>query len=249
MAIGQGICTNCGSLIMLEDREELCECLFCNCVFPSAEALELAKNSEGHVFPNEPQEKQEGTRKLTVTPVFQDPVPAAVAREAKKKAVVKETVVEYEISPDDVKPPKKTIQMIVLGTVIFIAIIAAIAIPRFISRNNYRTAIIDEIETVFEPFEVDTEKVSGYYVGFFINGQKNADISVVTQEEITEEQVLTTFENYADLRAKAYGVDENDFSSKYAPLSMRIYSASGVYSMQAKSAEELHSGNVRRVNQ
>ena len=249
MAVGQGICTNCGSLIMLEDREELCECLFCNCVFPSADALALAKDSEGHVFPNEPQEKQEGTRKLTVTPVFQDPVPAAVAREEKKKAIVKEAVVEYEISPDDVKPPKKTVQIIVLCTIVFFAIVAVITIPRYLTRNNHRTEITNEIATVFTEFKVDTEKdEKGYYVGFLINGQKNTDISVVTQDKIDETAALATFKNYASLRAKAYEIDESDFSSMYAPLSMRIYSSSGVYSIQVNSADDLQPENVVKLN-
>ena len=65
---------------MLNDREELCECLFCDCVFPSAEAIEIAKNPSAYTYPNEPQEKRDGVRRFNVTPVYPDPVPAAVKR-------------------------------------------------------------------------------------------------------------------------------------------------------------------------
>ena len=41
MATKQGMCKNCGSLVMFDDRDELCECVFCNCVFPSAEAAKI----------------------------------------------------------------------------------------------------------------------------------------------------------------------------------------------------------------
>ena len=38
MATKQGMCRNCGSLVVFDDRDDTCECVFCHCVFPSAEA-------------------------------------------------------------------------------------------------------------------------------------------------------------------------------------------------------------------
>ena len=247
MAIGQGICTNCGSLIMLEDREELCECLFCNCVFPTAEALLLAENAEGHEFLNEPQEKMENSRRLTVTPVFHDPVPAAVAREDKKKAIEKEAVVEYEVSPDDVKPPKKVVKFILMSAAAFLGLLVLISVPLFLTRNNHRNEITNHIQDVFTEFEVDTEKADGYYTGFFIDGQQNTNLSVSTDDEIDEDAVYATFENYALLRAREYGVDESNFAACYKPVSLRVYTSSGIYSIQADSPEQLSSEFVKKV--
>ena len=180
-----------------------------------------------------------------------------MAREEKKKAIVKEAVVEYEISPDDVKPPKKTLQIIALCTIAFFAITAVITVPRYLTRNNYRTNIINEIAEVFTEFKVDTDTVfedhaeaesDGYYVGFFINGQSNAEISVVTQEKIDEAAVLKTFENYAALRAKVYEIDETDFSSMYKSLSMRVYSSSAIYTIEVDSPDDLRPENVVKIS-
>ena len=53
MATKQGMCRNCGSLVMFDDRDDLCECVFCNCVFPSEEAAAILANPEGYEFKNE----------------------------------------------------------------------------------------------------------------------------------------------------------------------------------------------------
>ena len=57
---------------MFDDRDELCECVFCNCVFPSAEAAEILANPEGREFKNETFEKQEGSKHYYSTPVMPD---------------------------------------------------------------------------------------------------------------------------------------------------------------------------------
>ena len=58
MATTQGMCTNCGSLVIFDDRDENCECVFCHCVFPAAEAVELLANPAGHEFKNEKFDKR-----------------------------------------------------------------------------------------------------------------------------------------------------------------------------------------------
>jgi threonyl-tRNA synthetase len=38
------MCRNCGSLVVFDDRDDTCECVFCHCVFPSEEAVKLLED-------------------------------------------------------------------------------------------------------------------------------------------------------------------------------------------------------------
>ena len=50
MATKQGMCKNCGSLIIFADRSENCECIFCHCIFPGAEAVKILENPDDYTF-------------------------------------------------------------------------------------------------------------------------------------------------------------------------------------------------------
>ena len=82
MATKQGMCRNCGSLVVFDDRDDTCECVFCHCVFPSEEAVALLANPEGHEFKNEKFEAKEGGKHYYSNPVMPDQVQKAVARDA-----------------------------------------------------------------------------------------------------------------------------------------------------------------------
>ena len=81
MATKQGMCRNCGSLVVFDDRDDMCECIFCNCVFPAEEAIALLENHEGHEFKNEKFEAKEGGKHYYSNPVMPDTVQKAVQRE------------------------------------------------------------------------------------------------------------------------------------------------------------------------
>lgn len=247
MAIVEGLCKNCGSLIMLEQRETLCECLFCNCVFPASEAIDLAADSTGHVFPNEPYEKREDTKKYTVTPVYVDPIPAAVKRAEQSAAIEKKEVVEYEVTPEDVEFPKKTLWLILSFTAVFIAAVLAIAIPMYMFRTSHREALAEKMDTVFEGFTVDTKKQDGYYTGFYLHGQKNTQLSVVTEDAVNPELVYAAFENYALCRAEEYGLDKDDFRSVYAPLSLYVYGKGESYFVEVSDEKDLAVTSVQKL--
>ena len=126
MATKQGICKNCGSLLVVDTNDELCECVFCDCVFPSAEAIDIFNNPDGVEFPNLPQPKRDAkTTRHMVTPVFDDVVEKAVKVD---KAQNKETKVEklYEVSPDDVVTPKKVKTVVYIVTAVCIIIVLGI---------------------------------------------------------------------------------------------------------------------------
>jgi len=247
MAIAEGMCKNCGSLIMLEDREDICECLFCNCVLSVNEAMAIARNPKDREFPNEPMEKRTDIKRHSVTPVFQDPIPAAVSRAEKTTAAQKPEVVEYEVSPDDVKMPKKTLAVILAISAAFIVLVLAISIPLSVMRSSHREALSEKMPEVFTEFKVDTRNPEGYYVGFYMNGQNNTELSVVTEEKIDEEAVLITFQNYALLRAAEYGIDETDFGACYAPLSLNVYGDGAAFTISVESEGDLTIDSVKAL--
>ncbi|MEI8200998.1 MAG: hypothetical protein WCG21_13135 [Eubacteriales bacterium] len=245
MASKQGICKNCGSLIMLNDREELCECLFCDCVFPSAEAIEIAKNPGAYTFPHEKMEKHEGVKKYNVTPVYPDPIPAAVKR-AEATAPLKVEKNPYEVSPDDIKAPRKTLWTIVGITLAIIVIVVGITFPLYRDRMDHRNAISSSISDVFSEFTVDTTKADGYYSGFSLVGQTNGDLAVTTKDAVTNNDVLLTFEKYADLRAEKYGIKQSDFSGYYGDVTLTVYAANGIYNLDVGAKGDLTADHVTK---
>lgn len=246
MASTQGICKNCGSLIMLNDREELCECLFCDCVFPSAEAIEIAKNPGGYTFPHEKMVKHEGAKKYNVTPVYPDPIPAAVKR-AEATAPLKVEKSPYEVSPDDIKAPRKTLMMILGATLAVILIIVGIAFPLYSERMAHRNALSASISDVFTEFTVDTAKTEGYFVGFSLLGQKNSGLTVTTDDSVTNEDVLLTFEKFADMRAEEYGISTKDFDAYYGDVTLLVYAANGSFSLDVSAEGDMTADHVTTV--
>jgi hypothetical protein len=233
---------------MLNDKEELCECLFCDCVFPTAEALAIAQNPSEYSFPKEPQPKRDGVKRFTVVPVNADPVPTAVKRAAvaaNPKPVEKNP---YEVSPDDVKAPRKVFWGVIGTAVAVVLVTVAIAWPMQNNRNNHRENLSSSIATVFSEFSVNTTKVDGYNVGFAFNGQNNNVLAVTTDEKVSKEAVLTTFKQFADLRAKEYGISTEQFSSYYGDLKLSVYASNGGFVVDINSQEELTPDNVKEIS-
>ena len=243
MASINGICKNCGSLIVTDDREAMCECLFCDCVFPTLEAIEIAKNPAEHTFPNEPQPKRDGIKRYTSVPVFPDPVPAAVKQAETLMPAAKKEKNPYEVSPDDIKAPRKTFWTIIAITVATVLIIAAVFSPIYLVRINHKNAMSDSVGQIFSEagYTVNTQTTEGYPIGYSITGWSNNVLKVVTSDEdISSEQLLNTYEGFAAVRAKEYGYESSDASAYYGDLRVEIIAGQGKYSIQSDEKPESH---------
>ena len=228
MATAKGICKNCGSLIVFNDQDSKCECLFCNCVFPSEEAIELMKNPSDHEFPNEKYEKTQEASHYYATTSLDKVAPIWDREKTTKNAYVEDSSRnEFELSPNDVKAPKKVVMTITLSAVAFVAIVAAISIPLWFTRTNLLKAVEDRIpDVVANQIEVntsinpDTDRAEGY----FISGVNCQKVKLVTADSVTEDVAVNIFENYAQVRAEAGNgkVNKND-------LVVEIYCEGGIY--------------------
>ncbi|MBR3462528.1 MAG: hypothetical protein IKH20_07625 [Clostridiales bacterium] len=228
MATKQGMCRNCGSLVMYDDREELCECVFCNCVFPSKEAAEILENPSAYEFKNEKFEKQEGAKHYYSNPVMPDLVGKAVNRDkvSKQKQAdeLKLKASEFEISPNDVKAPKNLVIGMIAGTVVLVAVILAISLPLFFSRRALSSSIKADIDTIFElqaPGSTD-EAPAFEYKQVNVYGISCQYVRLGLSDEVTEDQARTLYSNYAKLRADKRGEDSGD-------VEMYIYTPDTVF--------------------
>ncbi|MBR2550333.1 MAG: hypothetical protein IKE92_10010 [Clostridiales bacterium] len=226
MATKQGMCRNCGSLVMFDDRDELCECVFCNCVFPSKEAAEILANPDGYEFKNEKFEKQEGAKHYYSNPVMPDLVEKAVQREKVSKTQTdsaKLKASEFEISPNDVKAPKKLVIGMIAGAVVFVAVILAISLPLYFSRKALKEAITADIGDIFQSTETDAISYTDFdYKQFNIYGLTCQHIKLGLSDEITDSQAKTLYSNYAKLRSEKRGEDSGD-------VEMFIYTPGTIY--------------------
>ncbi|MBQ4271430.1 MAG: hypothetical protein II718_06360 [Clostridiales bacterium] len=237
MATIQGMCRNCGSLIMFDSRDDECECVFCNCIFPSSEAVEIFENPEGRTFPNEKFEPSKENKHHHTTRVFSDEhLEKAIKRDEIEKANKGETKKEneFEISPNDVKAPKKLVLGLIGATVAVVALVIVIALPMHNKRVSATEDIMAQIDTVFEGIEVDsTLDDSGNPIGYNITGQSCQNISVLTEDEVDEAKAEDIFENYCGLRADVLGIDGNAEKG----VSMNIYCDGGIYSVSGDAGE------------
>ncbi len=236
MATEQGICKNCGSLLMVDSKDELCECVFCDCVFPSAEAIEIFNHPDGVEFPNLPQPKRD--TKITrhvVTPVFEDVVEKAVKVD---KAQNKEKKVEklFEISPDDIKAPAKVKKIILIATVACIAVVLGISIPLCLIRTNHKANIADNIGQCIADaeLEVSTEVDGGYASGYKIYGQGNNRVELVSLNDVEKEQVVKAFNSYCAIRGEEYGYEAGSSAHYYKDVVLTIYAPNGKFTIEGK---------------
>ena len=229
MATIQGMCRNCGALIMFDDRDEQCECVFCNCIFPSAEAVEIFENPEGRTFPNEKFEPSAENKHHYTTRVFSDEgLEKAIKRDEITKANKGEDkkTNEFELSPNDVKAPKKLVWGTIIAAVAIVALVIVIALPMYKSRKALEENIRNNISGVFSGISVDnTMGEDGNPIGYSIDGQKCQKIKVLTSDEVNEDLAKEIYGRYCDLRAEYIGEDDSK-------VVMDIYCDGGIYTIK-----------------
>ena len=228
------MCTNCGSLVIFDDREESCECVFCHCVFPAAEAIELLSNPAGHEFKNEKFEAQEGGKHYYSMPMQPDLVTKAVQRDKVSKAKSEDLKLkpnEFELSPNDVKAPANMVIAIIAAAVVCVGIILAIAWPMYNTRTQLTAAMVSKLDTVFEgQADVDLSlNDTGYAAGYCISGKTCQNLKVETSDEIDEATAQKIFDNYCDLRASEGG----DKAKSASDVTVEIYTPTTIYTVKA----------------
>ncbi len=209
MAVHEGLCTNCGSLMRLNDEHPQTHCIFCWADVDTAEAIRLGQGAGDHVFPNEtypePDLETQGkalkAQGLGASNIVQAPrqTVAAPSRRQEGKLTPREKVALQ--NKPVVKPyvSKQHRIAIIAGVVAFLLLIAAIAVPVYLTRENKRDMLRAELPQYLE-FAGDENR-------FHIERQRNSRVTIASPKAITEEEAVTAFEGYAETYARVYAID------------------------------------------
>lgn len=226
MAVEQGICKNCGSLIVYNTADEVCECIFCNASFPSSELISVDADTSNINFPNEKYEKN-GTAKHQYS-VLPDQVQPAVDRQARSQTLspeIKEKV-EYEVQAKDVKAPKKVVITLSAIAAAILIITVVISLPIYKSRStllskmqNNMGAVVSGVANIDTTIDED-----GFSKSYFIFGNKCENVILVTEDDIDNSKATALFNNYCDQRKNASSSIKNNDD-----VEMTIYAAKGIY--------------------
>ena len=232
------MCRNCGALVIFNDRDENCECVFCHCVFPSSEAIALLENSEGHEFKNETFEKQDGGKHYYATPVAPDIVSKAVERDKISKQNSKDSLKiqpsEVEVSPNDVKAPVKYVIALIAALVVVVGVVIAIALPMYNFRSKLSAAVRSDIDSVFTDIcEVDTTDDEDGNCAYSVYGRNCQNLKVQTPDEIKREEAQQIFDRYCGLRNSM-----GSFSSdKTEDVTVEIYTPTNIFKVTSSGVE------------
>ncbi|MBR6959676.1 MAG: hypothetical protein IKH76_04260 [Clostridiales bacterium] len=232
MATKQGMCRNCGSLIVFDDRNENCECIFCHCIFPGEEAVKILENPGDYTFANETFEETSDSTHYYVNKVNPDMVTSAVARQKLAESKDGSLAIkpsEFEISPKDIKAPTK-LKMIMLGAfALFVIIVIAVSLPLYKSRVNLTKAIKDGIPQAFSGIAAIDTAIDdhGNAKGYAIYGQSCSNIKLAVTSDVTEKTCEDLFVKYTDLRAQKAEIT----SDKLKGVTMEVFVKNGVYTV------------------
>ncbi len=228
MALQEGRCINCGSILFLDPKMPEGHCLFCDCVFKNEDAFRAAKNPEKYTFPNEPQPKYEGPS-LTPSEIYRGPIVPAVRQSAKKVASVEDYVLPEKQVPN-LKIPLKAVLMMFAVALVVVGIFAAIAIPTVAKRNDQQKKI-GELFAASVPIEINVDD------DLQIQNTSSTSATIILGEDITLEEGVELFNQYCDARAKVLEIKDASFDKTRKPVTLRIATPGGGYLIKQPSDE------------
>lgn len=208
MAIHEGLCPNCGSLMRVNDENETTYCIFCWAAADSEEAIALMENSEGHTFPNtsypepSPEEKMKAlaAQGLGGVNVMQQPSRKPKQEKRRQGKLTPREKVSLQNKPL-VKPycSKKHRIAILSGILVFLLVIAAIALPVYFTRAGKKAELMEQLPSLID-FASDETRVN-------IQRQSNQLVTLVNPEETSEAEAEDVFNKYAKVYSEVYGID------------------------------------------
>lgn len=240
MAIRDGRCPNCGSLLQLDTGAEKGHCLFCDAVFDNRRAFEIAQNPTGVVFPNEVQPKYEGPT-LEPRGTAGTTSPAVVQPKKKPAPKTAEPAPENFISKmavqPDIKLPFKVHLMIGIALAAIVLIFAGIAIPMALRRDRDRTAILAALPAV-SPITLQADQSAA------LRGQDNHYLMVAVGDSVTQQQATALFKAFCEKRAEIEGIDKSQYQQVYGHSTMRLAYKDGGYLIDQPTQADLDSGTA-----
>lgn len=230
MAIKNGRCANCGSIIRFDDRNEYAVCPFCNAKTEGKTALDIEANPKKYTFLNEPQEElsEEDAALAMVGYKSKDSAAARKARltaeasRARSKVDAQPTAAERvaALRSKPIEIPKTTTKQRLLiggGIVLILGLLVGISLPLVIRRDNMRSQLETKIGEI-SVFEIEDDD------HYAFQGLKNDKLVVVAPERLEDAEALRMFDNFKKSRAEAYQLESTDEQST---LTLSVLSEDG----------------------
>lgn len=235
----EGICKNCGSIVFVNPKKDKCHCLFCNCVFPASEALEIAKDPSKYEFPNEEQpdyipddlDVHSNSNRANINKLTQ-----VQKKKPKKKTKAKYTVKEKSLP--DINLTKKQIFSVIGISLVLAALFLLVMLPQTIYRDKKREEITTEFQEQIE--NGDLKESINFEDGFVISRLRNTHLDLITDEMLSKEEVKDIFQLFCESRASVIESKENNQNKIYQEVSLRVaVPEEGGYLIKDKSLEDL----------
>lgn len=228
MALVQGRCKNCGSIINVDTAKEDAVCMFCWAHTSPSEALAIEANPEAYEFPNEemtPPSAEEHALAFGSLPgsnagVVKRSQPAIKKNKEKKLTPAEKVAMAKKDVYEPTVPNKQKIMMLAIGLAIVI-LTAAIVVPLTLSRNSKREALQAKMSNFIPGQSLQVQNYS-------FEGQNNSKLTLVLPETISEAQVSEIYKNFKTMRAEVYELTADDSQSD---ARIKIYAMNGLHEM------------------
>jgi hypothetical protein len=226
MALKEGRCPNCGSILHLDSAAEKGHCIFCDAVFGNAEAFGIAANPKGVVFPNTPQPKYEGpsldprSGSAAAAPTQKQKQNQNQQVAKKPKEVTPAYVVKPPVKMPNIKMSKQTKMRFLIGLLATVVVIAAIAVPLILTRDQARRQLMDAMPAI-APFTIDAAKDAA--IGQISNGY----LLIATEENATQADAVKLFKAYCEKRAAVYNIEMTEFGEVYGRVTVKLVTPEG----------------------
>ncbi len=235
MALKDGRCPNCGSIVHLESSAQRGHCLFCDMVFDNATAFSIAANPQGVVFPNETQPPYEGPSLDVRANGIAVKSSQKQVQPPPKKANIPAYVIKENKLPD-LKLSGKTKLKFYGAAIGLIAIIVAIALPLTISRDEARAKLLAALPALSSAFTIDPA------ANATIRYQGNDYVLIATGEPVTKPAAIAFFKAYCEKRAEILNIDLNS-DAVYSQVTIKLATPDGGWLIsQPQNAAALASG-------
>lgn len=223
MALKEGRCVNCGSILFLDPKNEKGHCLFCDAVFLNSEAFRAEQDPGSFAFPNEEQPPYDGPN---LDPRPQMAAAAPVARPTVKKETVPAFVPTVNAIPD-AKIPKKAKIIAITALVVILAVFTAVFLPLTLNRDKYRTAITESFSESLDPAVDVTTSLS-------IINLDNSFVQLALPSGIAEAEAESLFDTFVEVRAQAMNLTGDNVAEG---VEMEVVTPEGGYRISVEKGE------------
>jgi len=211
----EAFCTQCGSLINIDDNKDKNKCLFCGTEIVTTKALDLKSDPQTRaMLQKEAEQKaiEAAKAKKEQQKLNKGSKPDAVAVPAAKQVVV--------ITPIPFKT-KMTILGIFVG---FVLLLSAIFIPTILNRNAKRDVLSAQLKQKISFNIKNPSDNAEYNISF--NYNDNHELLLASDADLTETAAKEAYQTYLTIYKEAYSISTEKAQNR---ITVKVYAKNGLY--------------------